>query len=216
MSVTTDLKRKPESDVIITKFMSELSTFLEMEIKSKWDTLELYKQILEANPDDQVATQQVNTNVEELRGLIKSLLDVRKDSEFINPDMSNIIQSIESTCPDCGKKKEQVGIVGPHSTPKLDKKKKKRKIAQVPQAFEFVESHEAWGKLLSERTTGFTHSSSFVGNVIYDSDTQDMKITLNGEAYVFCNIPDRTFDAFEGAGSKGAFFNREIKGLHDC
>ena len=24
------------------------------------------------------------------------------------------------------------------------------------------------------------------------------------------------FDSFEGAGSKGAFFNREIKTLHDC
>jgi len=133
MSVTTDFKREPEPDVIITKFMSELSTFLEMEIKSKWDTLELYKQILQSNPDDQTATQQINTNIEELRGLIKSLLDVRKDSEFTNPDMSNIIQSIENICPDCGK--EQVGIVGPHAVPKLDKKKKK--LAQVPRKFEF-------------------------------------------------------------------------------
>ena len=95
--ITTDFNIEPEPDVIITKFMSELSTFLELEIKSKWETLELYKQILQSNPDDQIATEQVNTNIEELRGLIKSLMDVRKDSELINPDMANIIQSIEST-----------------------------------------------------------------------------------------------------------------------
>lgn len=112
------------------------------------------------------------------------------------------------------KKKEQVTISGPQDRPKLDKKKKK--IIKVPHAFEFVEHHEAWNELLKERTTAFTHSSSFVGHVIYDSDTQEMLITLSGEKYVFCRVPDRVFDGFEGAGSKGAFFNREIKGLYDC
>ena len=107
------------------------------------------------------------------------------------------------------KKKEQVTISGPFSTPAFHKKKKKKK-------FEFKESHKAWEKLLTERTVAFTHSSSFVGQVIYDSETQDMKITLSGESYVFCNVPDRVFDAFEGSGSKGDFFNREIRELFDC
>ncbi len=106
------------------------------------------------------------------------------------------------------KKKEQLTISGPHSTPQLGKKKKKK--------FEFKESHPAWEYLLTERTIGFTHSSSFVGNVIYDSETQDMKITLSGESYVFCNVPDRTFDAFEGSSSKGSYFNSIIKGNFDC
>ena len=106
------------------------------------------------------------------------------------------------------KKKEQFTLVGPHSTPALFKKKKKK--------FEFNESHEAWEKLLTERTVAFTHSSSFIGQVIYDSDTQDMSITLSGEKYVFCNVPDRKYDAFEGATSKGSFFNREIKQQFDC
>ena len=129
--ITTDFKIQPEPDVIITKFMSELSTFLELEIKSKWETLELYKQILKTNPDDQIANQQVTTNIEELRGLIKSLLDVRKDSEFTNPNMANIIQSIENICPDCGeiKKNEQVSLVGPFDRPAIGRKKKKRKKA---------------------------------------------------------------------------------------
>jgi hypothetical protein len=62
----------------------------------------------------------------------------------------------------------------------------------------------------------FTHSSSFVGNVLWDRESNEMDIILNGKKYHFCNVSERLFDAFEGASSKGAFFNREIKGLHDC
>lgn len=62
----------------------------------------------------------------------------------------------------------------------------------------------------------FTHSSSFIGNVRYNTDTLEMRILLNGKAYNFCNVSRRLFDAFEGAGSKGAFFAREIRTLHDC
>jgi len=43
-----------------------------------------------------------------------------------------------------------------------------------------------------------------------------MEIILNGKTYNFCNVSERLFDAFEGAASKGEFFNREIKRLHDC
>jgi len=64
--------------------------------------------------------------------------------------------------------------------------------------------------------TAFTGSSSFVGNVRYDADTQGMRILLNGKAYNFCNVPRRIFDSFQGADSKGAFFNRAIKGQFDC
>lgn len=99
-------------------------------------------------------------------------------------------------------------LVGPHAVPKLDKKKKKK--------FEFTDDPKNWESLLGERVTAFTHSSSFVGHVIYDSETQEMLITLSGEKYVFCGVPDRVFDSFEGSTSKGSFFNREIKGLYDC
>lgn len=220
MSVTTDFKRDPKPDVIITQFMSELSTFLEMEIKSKWDTLGLYKQILKSNPEDQVATEQINTNVEELRNLIKSLLDVRKDSEFMNPDTANIIQSIESICPDCGevKKKEQVTLIGPHSTPKLDKKKKK-KIAQVPNRFEFVESKHEWlgsGLIDEAKILTFDHSSSFVGRVTYEKADESMEIVLDDAIYQFCSVPRQIYNGFREAGSKGKFFNSRVKGLWDC
>jgi len=68
----------------------------------------------------------------------------------------------------------------------------------------------------NEQLIAFTHSSSFIGNVRYNTETGEMRILLNGKAYNFCNISRRLFDSFEGANSKGAFFAREIKGLHDC
>jgi len=43
-----------------------------------------------------------------------------------------------------------------------------------------------------------------------------MEIILNGKTYEFCNVSERLYDSFEGANSKGAFFNREIRTLHDC
>ncbi len=216
--ITTDFNIEPEPDVIITKFMSELSTFLELEIKSKWETLELYKQILQTNPDDQLATQQVNTNIEELRGLIKSLLDVRKDSEFINPDTVNIIQSIESICPHCGefKKKEQVTLVGPFDRPAIKKKKKKASHVRKKFEFTFKGNTKEWSTILKEELKTFDQASSFIGTVVYDDERQEMFITIGPTVYTFCNVPERKFDGFEGAGSKGAFFNREIKEQHNC
>lgn len=83
--------------------------------------------------------------------------------------------------------------------------------------FVFVESAAEWQGILTEqRFRAFTHSSSFVGNVRYDQDLQQMVIILNGKEYTFCNVPERVFDAFSGANSKGAFFNRNIKGQYNC
>ena len=105
----------------------------------------------------------------------------------------------------------------------------------MPRGFEFNETiDEHWREiehyLLEDATNSgqksdtvgnpefraFTHSSSFVGNVIWDRESREMEILLNGSKYHFCNVSERLFDSFEGADSKGAFFNREIKTLHDC
>lgn len=85
-------------------------------------------------------------------------------------------------------------------------------------SFNFAEKlDEHWTNIIKEvRFRAFTHSSSFVGNVKYDQDNQTMEVILNGKTYDFCNVSERLFDSFEGASSKGAFFNREIKTLHDC
>jgi len=84
--------------------------------------------------------------------------------------------------------------------------------------FDFEEDAEEWKNFVKgeQRLRAFTHSSSFVGNVRYDQDEQSMRIILNGVIYHFCNVPQRIFDSFEGANSKGAFFNRNIKTQFDC
>jgi hypothetical protein len=62
----------------------------------------------------------------------------------------------------------------------------------------------------------FTNSSSFVGNIRYDQDEQSMTGILSGKHYQWCGVPESKFDSFQGAGSAGAFFNRDIKGQYDC
>lgn len=93
------------------------------------------------------------------------------------------------------------------------KKQKKKKLRH----FEFKECACEWKDVVNEaRYTAFTHSSSFVGNVKYDQEEQSMEIILNGKTYEFCNVPQRKYDGFEGASSKGEYFNRNIKNQHDC
>ena len=98
--------------------------------------------------------------------------------------------------------------------------KLRQRIAEIgrPKQFNFKETLNKHWKLAAKdpRFKAFTHSSSFVGNVKYDQDEQSMQIILNGKTYDFCNVEERLFDSFSGAGSKGAFFNREIKSLHNC
>ena len=67
-----------------------------------------------------------------------------------------------------------------------------------------------------EQLIAFTNSSSFVGNVRYNTDTLEMRVLLNGKAYNFCNVPRRIYDAFEGAPSPGAYFGRNIRTQFDC
>ena len=67
-----------------------------------------------------------------------------------------------------------------------------------------------------EREKEFLHASSFVGKVIYTPEFQTLEVVLNGKKYNFCNVPERTFDSFEGASSKGAFFARQIRQQFDC
>lgn len=67
-----------------------------------------------------------------------------------------------------------------------------------------------------DREPTFQNPSSFVGLVTYFPDTQDMIVVLNDKPYNYCNVPQRTFDAFKGADSPGAFYNRNIKGILVC
>ena len=85
-----------------------------------------------------------------------------------------------------------------------------------PKSFEFKGDSKEWAKILKEELRAFTQASSFIGTVVYDSERQELFITIGSTVYTFCNVPERKFDGFEGSPSKGAFFNREIKTQHDC
>jgi len=87
------------------------------------------------------------------------------------------------------------------------------KLEKDTREFKFNEPNDAWS-FLSE--ADFVQGSSFVGEVNYNEDAQEMKISLNGTVYEYCNVPQRVFDGFEGAPSKGAYYNRIIKGQFDC
>jgi len=69
---------------------------------------------------------------------------------------------------------------------------------------------------LAVKLRAFTNSSSFVGNMRYDQEEQSMTGILSGKHYKWCGVPESKFDGFQGAGSAGAYFNRDIKGQYDC
>ncbi len=62
----------------------------------------------------------------------------------------------------------------------------------------------------------FSHSSSFVGQVVWEKANKEMIIVLGDRVYNFCSVPRAIYDGFRKAGSKGRFFNQNIKGLWDC
>lgn len=53
-------------------------------------------------------------------------------------------------------------------------------------SFEFKEETK------DEKLIAFTHSSSFIGNVRYNTETQELRILLNGKPYTFCGVPLRS------------------------
>ena len=80
-------------------------------------------------------------------------------------------------------------------------------------SFKFSEIMGAAGE---ERELEFDEPSSFVGTCTYTPDLQSMEVQLNGTTYNYCNVPQRIFEQFKEASSKGQFYNREIKGVYSC
>ncbi len=92
--------------------------------------------------------------------------------------------------------------------------------APAPESFVFDEPASDWrgsrqyndaAKILT-----FSHSSSFVGQVVYEKATKEMLLVLGDAIYNFCGVTRAIYDGFRKAGSKGRFFNQSIKGLWDC
>lgn len=67
-----------------------------------------------------------------------------------------------------------------------------------------------------QREEEFNHASSFIGNVVYTPEMQTMEISISSRVYPYCGVPQRIYDGFKGAPSKGVFFNRSIKGIFEC
>lgn len=59
--------------------------------------------------------------------------------------------------------------------------------------------------------------STAIRAIGYDSDTMRMKITfIEGHTYDFCRVPERIFQGFLNAGSKGRYYDTYIKGRYQC
>lgn len=67
-----------------------------------------------------------------------------------------------------------------------------------------------------EKLIAFTHTSSWIGNVRYNTETKEMRVLMNGVAYNHCGVERIDYDRFEGANSKGEHWWREIKDRFNC
>jgi hypothetical protein len=101
LPITTDVPLQTDPNKIVNDFMKDFASFLEVSIKTKWESLQLFKKMLERNPDSTIARQQVDTLMTDLQVTIKQLLELRKDTDFMMPDTKTIISS-EGFCPHCG------------------------------------------------------------------------------------------------------------------
>ena len=58
--------------------------------------------------------------------------------------------------------------------------------------------------------------SSVVAEMIYDDETEILRIIfVSGMAYDYKKVPLEVYEAMKASGSKGTFFNQNIKGKYD-
>ena len=62
----------------------------------------------------------------------------------------------------------------------------------------------------------FDHTSSFVGNVVYEKADKSLQVVLGDAVYNFCGVSRSVYDGFRNASSKGKYFNRVMKGQFNC
>lgn len=63
-------------------------------------------------------------------------------------------------------------------------------------------------------------NDSWIQHVEYDTETNEMVITMKGgtkNKYACQSVPDEVYEEFKRAGSRGTYFNNNIKGkyLHE-
>lgn len=113
----------------------------------------------------------------------------------------------------------------PHTSIQMDRQIKLEKLKILKELVEEISGlnkPSPWREFAVNETVNveefvaFTHTSSWIGNVRYNTETQELRILMNGKAYNHCNVPRRVFDAFEGAISKGEYWWRSIREQYDC
>ena len=58
--------------------------------------------------------------------------------------------------------------------------------------------------------------SSVVAEMIYDDETEILRIIfVSGMTYDYKKVPLEVYEAMKASGSKGTFFNQNIKGKYD-
>ena len=61
-----------------------------------------------------------------------------------------------------------------------------------------------------------TTGSSVLTGAWYDQSNAYLLLGLSGTVYHYCGVPSSTWAGLVGAGSRGSYFNSEIKGGYDC
>ena len=59
-------------------------------------------------------------------------------------------------------------------------------------------------------------SSSFVHEVCYDEEIEQLRLKLKNRYYTYCAVPSSVASALLRAGSKGRYYNINIKGRYPC
>ncbi len=63
-------------------------------------------------------------------------------------------------------------------------------------------------------TESFT-GSSWISEVQYNTETQEMLVTINGTGHECQGVPRAIYDEFARAPSKGKYFNAHIRGQYN-
>lgn len=58
------------------------------------------------------------------------------------------------------------------------------------------------------------YNESWIKKVDYDTESKEMNIHMSNKIYTCVDVPEDVFSEFERAGSKGQFFNSNVKGQY--
>ena len=57
--------------------------------------------------------------------------------------------------------------------------------------------------------------SSWIGGAKYNTETETMQVYIGSDVYECVGVPSEVWDGFKNAGSKGSYFNANIRGQYN-